>query len=124
MGIGGHKIRNGSARFVIGGALAIQGSVVPVGVLVNISPPIIRQFQRFRKDDGAPVVDHHKGCDLTRDAPAFIIVPDIVGVQTIRDRIPLDADAGEQRRLSANRNLLVVFGHCIKGHKAFLLKFQ
>ena len=97
--MGSHKIRNGSARFVIGGVLAIQRSVVPVGVLVNISPPIIRQFQRFRKDNGAPVVDHHKGRDLTRDAPALIVVPDIVGVQAIRDSISLDADAGEQRRL-------------------------
>ena len=88
MGIGGHKIRNGSAQFVIGGALAIQGS------------------------------------DLAGDAPALIIMPDIVGVQTIRNGISLDADAGEQRRLSANRNLFVVFGHCMKGHKAFLLKFQ
>ena len=34
------------------------------------------------------------------------------------------ADAGEQRRLSTNRDFLVTFGHCIKGHKAFLLKFQ
>ena len=101
---------------MVGGALAIPRSGVPVGILVNISPPIVRQVQRFRKDDGAPVVDHHKGCDLTRDAPALIIMPDIVGVQTIRDSISLDADAGEQRRLSANCNLLVVFGHCIKGH--------
>ena len=92
MDIGSHKIRNGSARFVIGGVLAIQGSVVPVGILVNISPPIVRQVQRFRKDNGAPVVDHHKGRDLTRDAPAFIIVPDIVGIQTIRDSISPDAD--------------------------------
>lgn len=88
MGIGGHKIRNGSAQFVIGGALAIQGS------------------------------------DLTRGAPALIIVPDIVSVQAVRDGISPDADAGEQRRLSANRNLFVVFGHCMKGHKAFLLRFQ
>ena len=109
---------------MIGGALAIQRSAVPVGILINISPPIVRQFQRFRKDNGAPVVDHHKGCDLTRDALALIVVPDIVDVQTIRDGISLDADAGEQRRLSANRNLFVVFGHCMKGHKAFLLKFQ
>ena len=64
---------------MVGGALALQGRIIPVGVLVNISPPIVRQFQRFRKDDGAPVVDHHKGRNLTRDAPAFIIVPDIVG---------------------------------------------
>ena len=49
-------------------------SVVPVGVLVNISPPTVRQFQRFRKDDGAPVVDHHKGRNLTRDAPALVIM--------------------------------------------------
>ena len=27
-----------------------------------------------------------------------------------------DADAGEQRRLSANRDFFVVFGHCVKGH--------
>ena len=91
MGIDSHKIRNGSTRFVIGGALAIQGSVVPVGVLVNISPPIIGQFQRFRKDDGAPMVDHHKGCNLTRNAPALIIVPDIVSVQAVRDGISPDA---------------------------------
>ena len=76
----------------------IQGRVVPVGILINISPPIVRQFQRFRKDDGAPVVDHHKGCNLTRNAPALVIMPDIVGIQAIRDSIPLDADAGEQRR--------------------------
>ena len=124
MGIGSHKIRNGSERFVIGGVLAIQRSVVPVGVLVNISPPIVRQFQRFRKDDGAPMVDHHKGCNHTRDAPALIVVPDIVGVQAIRDSISPDADAGEQCRLSANRDFFVMFGHCMKGHKAFLLKFQ
>lgn len=85
MGIGGHKIRNGSAQFVIGGALAIQGS------------------------------------DLAGDAPALIIMPDIVGVQTIRNGISLDADAGEQRRPSANRDLLVVLGHCIKDRKAFLV---
>ena len=91
MGIGSHKIRNGSARFVIGGVLAIQRSVVPVGVLVNISPPIIRQFQRFRKNNGAPVVDHHKGRDLTRDAPALVIMPNIVGRQTIRNGISLDS---------------------------------
>ena len=42
----------------------------------------------------------------------------------IRDGISLDADAGEQRRLSANCDFFVTFGHCIKGHKAFLLKFQ
>ena len=101
---------------MVGGALAIPRSGVPVGILVNILPPIVRQVQRFRKDDGAPVVDHHKGRNLTRDAPALIIMPDIVGVQTIRNGISLDADAGEQRRLSANCNLLVVFGHCIKGH--------
>ena len=124
MGIGSHKIRNGSARFMIGGVLAIQRSVVPVGVLVNISPPIIGQFQRFRKDDGAPVVDHHKGGNLAGNASALIVVPDIVGVQTIRDGISLDVDAGEQCRLSANRDFFVTFGHCMKGHKAFLLKFQ
>ena len=93
---------------MVGGALAFQGRIIPIGFFVNISPPIVRQFQRFRKDDGAPVVDHHKGRDLTRDAPAFIIVSDIVGIQTIRDSISPDADAGEQRRLSANRNFLVV----------------
>lgn len=109
---------------MIGGVLAIQRSVVPVGVLVNISPPIVRQVQRFRKDNGAPVVDHHKGCNLTRNAPALIIVPDIVSVQAVRDGISPDADAGEQCRLSANRDFFVTFGHCIKGHKAFLLKFQ
>lgn len=59
VGIGGHKIRNGSAQFVIGGALAIQGS------------------------------------DLAGNAPARIVVPDIVGIQTIRDSISLDAEAGE-----------------------------
>ena len=109
---------------MIGGALAIQGSVVPVGVLVNISPPIVRQFQRFRKNDGAPMVDHHKGRNLTRDTPAFIVMSDIVGIQTIRDGISLDADAGEQRRLSADGDFLIVLGHCIKGHKTFLLRFQ
>ena len=83
----------------------IQGRVVPVGILINISPPIVRQFQRFRKDDGAPVADHHKGCDLTRDAPALIIMPNIVSVQAVRDSTSFDADAGEQRRLSANRDL-------------------
>lgn len=122
--IGSHKIRNGSARFVIGGVLAIQRSVVPVGISVNISPPIIGQLQRLCKDDGAPVVDHHEGCDLAGNAPALIIVPDIVSVQAVRDGISPDADAGEQCRLSANRDFFVTFGHCIKGHKAFLLKFQ
>ena len=51
-------------------------------------------------------------------------MPDIVGVQAVRDSISLDADAGEQRRFSANRDFFVTFGHCMKGHKAFLLKFQ
>ena len=37
-------------------------------------------------------------------------------IQTIRDSISLDADAGEQRRFSANRDFFVTFGHCIKGH--------
>lgn len=32
-----------------------------------------------------------------------------------------DADAGEQRRPSTNRDFIVMLGHCIKGHKAFLL---
>ena len=122
--VGSHKIRNGGTRLMIGGALALQGRIIPVGFLVNISPPIIRQFQRFRKDDGSPVIDHDKRCDFTGNATAFIIVPHIVGVQAVRDSIPPDADAGEQRRLSANRDFFVTFGHCIKGHKAFLLKFQ
>lgn len=94
----------------------IQGRVVPVGILINISLPIVRQFQRFCRDDSAPVVDHHKGRDLTRNAPALVIMPDIVGIQAIRDSIPLDADAGEQCRLSSNRDLFVGFGHCMKGH--------
>lgn len=49
-------------------------------------------------------------------ASALIIMPDIVSVQAVRDSISLDADAGEQRRLSANRNFFVVFGHCVNGH--------
>ena len=87
----------------------IPGRVVPVGILINISPPIVRQFQRFCSDDSTPVVDHHKGRDLTRDAPALVIMPDIVGIQAIRDGIPFDADAGEQRRLSANRDLFSLY---------------
>ena len=75
-------------------------------------------FSRQEKIDGIWTVTQ------MRVDPALIIMPDIVGVQAVRDGISLDADAGEQCRLSANRNLLVVFGHCIKGHKAFLLKFQ
>ena len=58
----------------------------------------------------------YKGCALTRDAPALIVMPDIVGIQIVRDSISLDADAGKQRRLSANRDLLVAFGHCMKDH--------
>lgn len=58
----------------------------------------------------------YKGCALTRDAPALIVMPDIVGIQTVRDSISLDADTGKQRRLSANRDLLVAFGHCMKDH--------
>ena len=58
----------------------------------------------------------YKGCALTRDAPAPIVMPNIVGIQTVRDSISLDADAGKQRRFSANRDLLVAFGHCIIGH--------
>ena len=58
----------------------------------------------------------YKGCALTRDAPALIVMPDIVGIQTVRDGISLDADAGKQRRFSANRDLLVAFGHCMKDH--------
>ena len=34
------------------------------------------------------------------------------------------ADAGEQRRLSANRDLFVVFGHCMKGHNLSSLDFN
>ena len=70
------------------------------------------------------MVDHHIGCDLTRDASALIIMPDIVGVQAVRDGISLDADAGEQRRLSANRDFFVTFGHCIKGHNLSSLDFN
>ena len=33
-------------------------------------------------------------------------------------------NAGEQRRLSANRDLFVVFGHCIKGHNLSSLDFN
>ena len=58
----------------------------------------------------------YKGCALTRDAPALIVMPDIVGIQTVRDSISLDADTGKQRRLSANRDFFVTFGHCIIGH--------
>ena len=58
----------------------------------------------------------YKGCALTRDAPALIVMPDIVGIQTVRDSISLDADTGKQRRFSANRDLLVAFGHCMKDH--------
>ena len=32
----------------------------------------------------------YKGCALTRDAPALIVMPDIVGIQTVRDSISLD----------------------------------
>ena len=39
-------------------------------------------------------------------------------------KILTDADAGEQRRLSANRDLFVVFGHCIKGHNLSSLDFN
>ena len=95
MAVDSHKIGNGGTRLMVGGALALQGRIIPVGFLVNISPPIVRQVQRFRKDDGAPMVDHHKGCDFARDAPALIIMPDIVSVQAVRDSISLDADAGE-----------------------------
>ena len=40
----------------------------------------------------------------------------ILGVCYFHDQQYEDADAGEQRRLSANRDLFVVFGHCMKGH--------
>lgn len=43
-------------------------------------------------------------------------MPDIVGIQTVRDSISLDADAGKQRRFSTNRDFFVMFGHCIIGH--------
>ena len=58
----------------------------------------------------------YKGCALTRDAPAPIVMPNIVGIQTVRDSISLDADAGKQRRFSTNRDFFVMFGHCIIGH--------
>ena len=44
--------------------------------------------------DDAKSTDHN-GCDFARDAPALIIMPDIVSVQAVRDSISLDADAGE-----------------------------
>ena len=48
----------------------------------------------------------------------------ILGVCYFHDQQYEDADAGEQRRLSANRDLFVVFGHCIKGHNLSSLNFN
>nr|DAY74718.1 MAG TPA: hypothetical protein [Caudoviricetes sp.] len=93
---------------------AIKRGVVPVVFLVDVPPTIVRQFQRLCKDDGSPVVDKHIGCDLTRDTLTVIIMPDVVGIQTIRDSIPIKTDAGEQRRLSTNRDLFELISHCIK----------
>ena len=105
-----------------GSMVSVQRRIIPVGFLVNVPPSIIGQFKRFCKDNGSPVVDHDKRCDLTGNTTAFIIVPHIVGIQTSRDRIPLNADTGEQRRFVADGDFLIALGHCIKSHRKASLK--
>ena len=76
---------------------------------------IVRKIEYDKKENGYRLVTQEveqlsKGevlalCKILLESRAFT-----------KEQVEKQLHAGEQRRLSANRDLFVVFGHCIKGH--------